>query len=185
MANPTLLDFQGIYDVNRQFGFRLATKLELKQGLRLAESLIGQELASEEVIWKLQEYSKVTAWVYGHPIEGIHFLVPLTVQGELAVREGRFNPANPDFQHCAREGDVCAGVYVGAYAGSTKNARRSIMQGAAIIRVQCFGHSPCFANAATGDGARSMISLGFGPMSDEPGALWWQAAISGDKVTAA
>ena len=171
-------DVASIYRVNEQFGFRKASHAELMDGLQLAESLIGQSLADADTISNLDQHTTVTVWVWGQPIHGIHFMIPLTEVGTNAVRAGTFSASNPDLTHCATPADVCAGIYVGAYAGATKDARRSIMQGAAFIRATCFASVPCFARAATDDGKRSMRSLGFGPLPNGDPAIWAQEAIA-------
>lgn len=173
------VDVAGIAKVNADFGFRPATPDELKTGLALCERLIGRSLASYEAMLRLHRHTTNAAWVWGRPITGIHLMTPLTPAGEDAVRCGEFLPAEPSLDHCAAPGDLCAGVYVGAYAGQTREARKSIMQGAGIIRVACFAHVPCFARAATDDGARSMLSLGFAPVDQaDPDGLWVQEALS-------
>lgn len=171
------VDTSSVYKVNEQFGFRKANRQEFDEGITLAERLIGSDLADRELIWALDNHTTITVWVCGHPISGVHIMVPLTAAGTEAMRRGLFDPANPNLLHCARPTDPCAGVYVGAYAGDTRQARKNIMQGAAFIRVACFGQVPCFARAATGDGARSMTSLGFQPVSNQPDALWVQEAL--------
>ena len=66
---------------------------------------------------------------------------------------------------------------MGVYAGATREARRAIMQSSAILRVELFGSVPCFARAATEDGALSMESLGFEPLKGNSKKLWVQEAL--------
>lgn len=166
-----------IDNVNAKYKFRKADSSEILQGINLAESLIGKELASVDTIRRLDEHTECTVWVNGDPVAGVHFIVPLTFAGEIAVREGVFDASNPSLAHCATPDDEYAGIYVGAYAGSTHEVRKNIMQGAAEIRLLCFGSLPCFARAATDDGARSMRSLGFKPLAGDKNNLWCQEAL--------
>jgi len=128
-----------IYELNAKHKFRKANHSETVRGVTLAETLIGQKLAAVENIKALDAHTQCTVWVNGDPIEGVHFMVPLTKEGEIAVREGAFNPSAPSLSHCASPEQNYAGVYVGAYAGATREVRKNIMQGAAEIRFLCFG----------------------------------------------
>lgn len=171
------VDLDAVRKVNGDFGFRAASGPEIKDAVALAERLIGQRIADLDVLKRLQAHTTVSLWVLGDPVVGMHIMAPLTPAGERAVRRGEFRPENPDLNHCAAPGEPCGGVYVGIYAGETRDARRAIMQGAGVMRLMCFGTVPCFARAATDDGARSMTSLGFHPIEGGLPGLWVQEAL--------
>lgn len=158
----------------KEFGFRRPDFAELAAGLRLAEELTGQTMASPESISWIDSLTGMTAWVTGSPVDGVFIAVPLTAEGEVAVRAGEFVPGWPALAHVCTHGENCGGVYIGIYAGATKEARRGVMMAAAVVRVDIFGPVPCFARGATEDGKRSMASLGFQPVESPMPDLWVQ-----------
>lgn len=160
-----------------EFGFRRGDFQELKAGLRLAEELTGQTMATPESITWIDSLTGMTGWVTGDPVDGIFISVPLTADGVEAVRNGTFIPAWPALAHVCAEGAACAGVYIGIYAGATNVARRRVMMAAAVVRVDICGAIPCFARGATEDGRRSMASLGFQPIEGGLSDLWGQEAL--------
>ena len=146
--------------------------------MALAENLLGSELAAPDVLARVNEVTGMTSWVFGDPLEGIFLIVPLSPSGLQALYTGEFNPGSPETEHLAARGTTCAGVYVGAYAGATHDARKAVMTATAVLRVQIFGQVPAFARAATDDGARSMVSLGFAPAGFGADKLWMQPVIN-------
>lgn len=160
------------------FGFRHASIAELTEGIRLAESLMGSSIATPEAVMRMDVVTGMTAWVTGNPVEGIFLVLPLSPAGEQAVREGTYCPADPAPAHLAWQGRDVAGVYIGVYAGATKEARRAVMTAAAVMRVEMFAQVPSFARGATDDGKRSMASLGFSPLEGGLPDLWVQEALS-------
>ena len=160
------------------FGFRHASIAELTEGIRLAESLMGSSIATPEAVMRMDVVTGMTAWVTGNPVEGIFLVLPLSPAGEQAVREGTYCPADPAPAHLAWQGRDVAGVYIGVYAGATKEARRAVMTAAAVMRVEMFAQVPSFARGATDDGKRSMASLGFSPLEGGLPDLWVQEALT-------
>jgi hypothetical protein len=160
------------------FGFRHASIAELTEGIRLAESLMGSSIATPEAVMRMDVVTGMTAWVTGNPVEGIFLVLPLSPAGEQAVREGTYCPADPAPAHLAWQGREVAGVYIGVYAGATKEARRAVMTAAAVMRVEMFAQVPSFARGATDDGKRSMASLGFSPLEGGLPDLWVQEALT-------
>ncbi len=160
-----------------EFGFRRGDFQALKAGLRLAEELTGEVMATPESITWIDSLTGMTGWVTGDPVDGIFISVPLTADGVEAVRSGAFVPAWPALAHVCTAGAPCAGVYIGIYAGATKEARRRVMMAAAVVRVDICGPIPCFARGATQDGRRSMASLGFQPIEGGLPDLWGQEAL--------
>lgn len=155
------IDVAAVVEKAAAFGFRLASAAELEAGVALAESLVDSRIATPESISRMNRITGITAWVTGDPVEGIFLVLPLTPEGELAVRDGTYRPADPDAAHLARQGKNVAAFYVGIYAGATHQARKNIMMASAMMRVEMFGAFPAYARAATEDGRRSMVSLGF------------------------
>ncbi len=161
-----------------RFGLRHAHRDELKELLELGEGLTGAPLLTEDELAKLDAATGVSAWATGsHPMEGLLILVPLSEAGLSSVRDGTFTPPSPNLKHICGPHERCFGVYVGIYAGKTHDARRSVMLAAATVRPEFFGTVPCFARAATEDGARSMLSLGYGPVEGGLPDLYCQEAL--------
>ena len=133
----------------------------IEAALALGESLIGSSLARAEVVYTLDMITRMTIWVTGDPPTGLYLIVPLTHQGRLAVEDGSFNPADPALRHVAPANTPIYGLYVGCYAGATREARRAVMAASARVRVSLYAPVPCYARGATEDGARSMVALGF------------------------
>ncbi|MEM5517582.1 hypothetical protein WNY37_11525 [Henriciella sp. AS95] len=131
------------------------------EALALGERLLGGQLAREEVIATLDAITQMTLWTIGEPMSGIYITVPLTEEGRDAVESGELNPGDPALRHVAPANTPVFGLYVGVYAGETKETRRSIMAASAYVRVSQFSPVPCYARGATEDGRRSMLKLGF------------------------
>lgn len=161
----------------KDFGFRKASPLELRDGLKLAETLMRMELAAAEEVERMDRVTGYTSWVTGSPVEGIFLTIPLSREGAEAVRNGTYSPGTPNDSHLCPEGGACHGVYIGVYAGATHEARKSIMVASATLRFEMFAQFPCFARGATDDGVRSMKSLGFVPVEGGLPDLFVQEAI--------
>ena len=108
----------------RDFGFRLADRDELQAAISMAESLIDGKLASVDAISAMNVQTGMTAWVTGDPVDGIFLTIPLSAEGEAAVRNGSYVPAAPSSEHLATQGKDIAAFYVGVYAGSSREARK-------------------------------------------------------------
>lgn len=143
------------------FGLQRCPERNIEAALALGESLIGGSLARAEVVYTLDIITRMTIWVVGDPPNGLYLIVPLTVEGRVAVEDGSFNPGDPALRHVAPANTPIFGLYIGCYAGASKDARRAIMAASANVRVSLYAAVPCYARGATEDGARSMRSLGF------------------------
>lgn len=174
---PFVVDHDVMLSGMGSFGWRIATSEEHVPMMDLAEELLGSELVPAETIKWINSVTKMTSWVFGDPLEGIFIVLPITMDGLDAIHTGDFKPGAPEEHFLAAPGELCAGIYVGAYAGSTKPARKAVMMATAILRVQIYGQVPCFARAATDDGARTMASLGYHPTGFGADKLWMQAPI--------
>lgn len=176
---PFIVDRQKMLDGMGAFGWRIATSEEHAPMMALAEQLLGSQLTRAKTIEWINSVTRTTSWIYGDdPLEGVFIIVPVSPSGLEALQTGAFDPSDPDEAHLAADGTTCAGVYTGAYAGATHDARKAVMTATAIMRVQMFGQVPAFARAATEDGARSMRSLGFHPAGFGADKLWMQGVIT-------
>jgi len=168
------IDYAGLALRAGEFEFRRAGYAELETGLALAEQLTGQAMATPASILWIESLTGMAGWVTGDPVDGVFITVPLSAEGAAAVRDGSFVPAWPSLAHICCAGDPCGGVYIGVYAGATKESRRRVMMAAGITRLEFFAPVPCFARGATEDGRRSMASLGFHPVEGGLPDLWGQ-----------
>lgn len=175
---PFIVDQAKMIEQMGQFGWRSATPQEIPELVALGERLIGDKLADAEVIEHVHRVTGITAWAFGAPIEGLVLAVPLSVAGLEALQQDQFKPGAPDNAHIAARGTQCAACYIGIYAGATHDARKAVMTAAGVIRMGLFSQVPCFARAATEDGARSMESLGWAPAMFGPDKLWMQGALT-------
>lgn len=178
---PFIVDAKDMRSQMGAFGWRTAKPAEIPELVALGERLIGGQLAGAETIARVHAVTQLTAWVYGDPIEGLFLIVPLSESGLVAVQAGTFSPGDPDEAHLASVTAACAGVYIGIYAGETHAARKAAMTASGIVRVGVFSQVPCFARAATEDGARSMASLGWVPAEFGADDLWMQATLAAPK----
>ncbi|MFN3911195.1 hypothetical protein [Hyphomonas sp.] len=172
-----LIDYDALTRRAAEFGFRRASFDDLQSGLALAEHLTEQTMATPESICWIDGLTGMAGWVTGDPVDGVFITVPLSAEGVAAVRGGSFVPAWPALSHLACEGAPCSGVYIGVYAGVTKEARRAVMMAAGVTRVEFFAPVPCFARGATEAGKRSMTSLGFQPIEGGLPDLWGQEPL--------
>ena len=174
---PFIVDNSKMIAQMANFGWRGANEAEIPEMLALGERLIEDQLISPDVLAHLHDLTGIAAWVFGDPVEGLVISVPLTEAGLDAVQDNVFVAKNPADAHVAAVGQPCAGVYIGIYAGETKEARKAVMSGAGVIRMAIYAQVPCFARAATEDGARSMESLGWSPAGFGADKLWMQGAL--------
>ncbi|MEL6666099.1 MAG: hypothetical protein AAFQ24_08180 [Pseudomonadota bacterium] len=174
---PFVVDQSKMFELMANFGWRPANEKEIPEMLALGERLINDRLISPETLAHLHVLTGITAWVFGDPVEGLVISVPLTEAGLDAVQDNEFVAKTPDDAHVAAVGQPCAAVYIGIYAGETKEARKAVMSGAGVIRMAIYAQVPCFARAATDDGARSMESLGWTPAGFGADKLWMQGAL--------
>ncbi|MEM6557915.1 MAG: hypothetical protein AAF642_18660 [Pseudomonadota bacterium] len=175
---PFVVDLTKMNELMGSFGWRSATPEEIPELVALGEDLVNDRLADPATIERVHAATKITAWAFGDdPIEGMVLQVPLSELGLAALEANEFVPGNPDPAHIAAAGELCAACYIGIYAGATYEARKAVMTGAGVIRMGIFPQVPCFARAATDDGARSMESLGWAPAGFGPDKLWMQGAI--------
>lgn len=147
-----------------RFEMRLPDDDELIAGIEVTQELLGFDIADIDVIKRLHVRTGVTAWVTGDPVDGFYITIPVTPEGETAIRTGNFLPADPADEHVCTPGSACGGIYVGVYAGKSTATRRNIMMAAATVRVEAFGPVACFARGASEDGIRTMHSLGYKPI---------------------
>lgn len=167
------------------FHFRLASAEDILPTLKLGEQLLATKLTTPEIVRAIHVRTNLTVWVTGEPqIDGFAFAIPLSDAGEVAMRTGEFTPANPSLEHVWQPGERCFGFYCWVYGGATRDARRSVMQAAAILRIELFGAVPAFARGATDDGVRSMQSLGMTPLPGGVPDLWVSEALFSQKVAA-
>lgn len=171
------IDFPALRKRAAEFGFRRADFDETQSGIALAEHLTEQAMATAESIRWIDGLTGMAVWVTGDPVEGVFITVPLSAAGVAAVRDGSFAPAWPALNHLACTGEPCSGIYIGVYAGITKEARRAVMMAAGVTRLEFFAPVPCFARGATEAGKRSMASLGFSPIEGGLPDLWGQEAL--------
>jgi hypothetical protein len=176
-SNLTLPAIEKLEDLARDFNFRKASGHELRDGLKMAEDLLGAPLATPENVERMDNITGYTSWITGDPVEGIFLTIPLSKAGEAAVRNGTYTPGAPDAAHLCGKDQICYGFYIGVYAGATHQARKNIMTAAAVLRVKLFAPFPCFARGATEDGVRSMLSLGFTPIEGGLPDLYVQEAL--------
>ena len=174
---PFVVDQSKMFELMANFGWRPANEKEIPEMLALGERLINDRLISSETLAHLHDLTGITAWVFGDPVEGLVISVPLTEAGLDAVQDNEFVAKTPDDAHVAAAGQPCAAVYIGIYAGETKEARKAVMSGAGVIRMAIYAQVPCFARAATEDGARSMESLGWTHAGFGADKLWMQGAL--------
>lgn len=174
---PFVLDRDAFVKGMGAFGWRLAKASEHEEMMALAEQLLGSQLTSAETIEWIHSVTGSTSWVCGDPIDGVFIIVPVSPEGLNALHTGEFDPSQPEKAHLAALGQLCAGVYVGAYAGATHEARKKVMTATVKMRVDGYGQVPAFARAATDDGARSMVSLGFSPAGFGVDKLWMQPVV--------
>ncbi|MCZ4297722.1 hypothetical protein [Henriciella marina] len=163
-----------------KYAIRRAGPGEIIETLRLGEALIGGALARPEVVGTIDAITQMTIWNTGDPIAGVFLLVPVTEEGRAAVENGSFNPADPAIRHIAPAGTPIFGVYCGIYAGATRDARKSVLMAAADLRLNAFAPVPTYARGATEDGARSMLRLGYRPVSGGLKDLFVSDPVSAD-----
>ncbi|MEL6859731.1 MAG: hypothetical protein AAFO74_15185 [Pseudomonadota bacterium] len=176
---PFIVDHAYMTEQMRNFGWRSASSAEIPELIALGEALINDKLADADIVDAVHTRTGISAWAFGEdPIEGLVLNVPLTLKGLKNLQAGVFNPGAPKDEEIAAIGDQCAGCYIGIYAGATHAARKAVMTGAAVIRMGVFSQVPCFARAATEDGARSMESLGWSAAGFGIDKLWMQGALS-------
>lgn len=143
------------------YGVRKCKPSEIVPALKLGESLVGCKLARAEVVYTLDTITGMSIWITGDPISGLYVSVPLTREGRVAAERGEFIPEDPVLSHVAPARTPVHGSYLGVYAGATREARRAIMKASVAVRESHFPEIPSYARAATAEGERAMLEMGF------------------------
>lgn len=186
LLNKTvIINIESLVARAADFNMRPASIDEISIGITVAEELMNEKIATFSSVRRMHKHTGMTAWVTGHPVDGVFLILPLTSSGELAVRDGTYHPADPNPAHLCPPGEPCSAMYVGVYAGRTQEARKSVMTSAAVMRIECFASIPCFARGATEDGRRSMESLGLKPYEGGLPDLYVQEALTVSEESAA
>lgn len=149
-------------------GHRRPAAGELAEMLERIRSTFALPVVSEETISAVDRLTCATIWLAldeGKP-EGLNLWVPLSSQGERAIRDRRFDPADIAPGQIARAGQPFAAVYHWGYCGFTRTARRSIMRLCAELLEGPLSSIDVYGRVVTDAGAAAAARLGIEPCSD-------------------
>jgi len=154
-------------------GFRIADKEELPTAHQVAESIMGMRLAPVAAVASAHAKTKATVWVHDRVIgegnasglSGIILLLPLSWDGEAALRTGCFNFSAPQARQLCAPDDEIASLYLWLCAGGDRVSRRAIMRTA-----QAWFDGPSstlrvYGRAASEEGLRAFANFGFQRLS--------------------
>jgi hypothetical protein len=148
-------------------GFQLATPRDIVAGRAAAAALVGGEIASAEVMLRVQARSRCAVFsaraADGALVAAVSAL-PLTCLGAGPV--GRLDGIRPDPRLIARPTEQPCAVYLWGAAGFTWRGRRLALAACLAIQREACPHLPLYARAATDDGDRALRqTLGASPLA--------------------
>ncbi len=157
------------------FGYRLIRPGELPHAHAAAEEIMGMQLAPVSEIAAAHAQTGGTGWVHltnphqthapsAPEISGVILLLPLSLDGERDLREGRFHPRAPEARQLCAPGDPFPAIYFWLLAGRDGRARRNIIRTCLAWRNGIYANVRGYARGASVEGCRTMAALGFEPM---------------------
>lgn len=132
--------------------------------------LIGEPRCSLATLWLTHCVTDTAVWLAydGDEATGAWLVVALSEEGATAAEAGAFDALRPAHHQLCRPGDRVHAYYGWVFAGSTAMARFRVLRAAKRFCDGEFGEVPCYARAATVQGAVALAKLGFTPRADDP-----------------
>lgn len=158
--------------------FRPRNSYELQQGRELAVQMIGSDLADLDVFKRVEERCGTGMLLYheNEKITGMAGMLMLSQRGREALLLNKFDGRNPKDEYVARIGEPVYATYVWAGAGTTHEARTSIVLVGGGLRKSIFGGVPAFGRAVTPEGiAACELYLKMRPVGKHAPGLYWNA----------
>jgi hypothetical protein len=162
-----------------RIGFSLADHATVAEGRDVAAQLVGERIATTEIMWAVQTRSGCAAFAAREPDGGLCALIsvlPLLEDGERALDDGSFDGLVPPLAVIARPQDEPVAFYIWGAAGLTWRGRNQALAASVALQREVYPHLPCFARGATSDGERVLQSR-MGAMPAAGGLVraqaWW------------
>jgi hypothetical protein len=135
-------------------GFRFGSPAEIEAAHADASRLVRGDVASAEVMIRVQARSRCAVFLAGAPPVAAVSVIPLTARALPELAAGRFDGLAPPQDLIARPGEAPAAFYVWGAAGFTWRGRRLALAASLAFQREVHPHLPLFARAATADGER-------------------------------
>jgi hypothetical protein len=149
-------------------GFRPTDDLEeIRAALAMGASALGGGLVPAEVALECERKTRRCFFVSfddAKNVCGFIALLYLNAEGFTALMYGRFDPANPDPDLLTGPDEPASAIYVWCLAGTTPQARRSVVRAVTESRRKAFPHIALFARPVSREGRMMTAAL------DAPGA---------------
>ncbi len=153
-------------------GFRPAQMDELASAHQFSEKIMDMRLAPLWSLASAHAHTGGSAWIHTGPadptdasgsdaISGVFLLLPLTWEGEAALRTRRFNYALPRLDELCAPGDEISAVYFWFCAGAGPEARRDLMRTTQAWLDGAFAGLRIYGRAASEEGTRALARFGF------------------------
>ena len=166
-----------VIEMVTELGFVLPTEEEVEISREIAARMIHPNIAQAEQFMRVERHSGVGMLVYkeqGH-VTGMMAMIMLNRHGHDAIRQGTFDPIEPDLDHLCKSNDPLVAGYGWGFAATTKLSGRSVVGAFDHVRRKLFSTIPIYTRAATEDGERIVKGfLGYEdvPWEDDSGLIW-------------
>lgn len=143
-----------------RFGFTLATEAEIRGGRAAAAALVGDDIASADVMLRVQARTACASFVLTGPAGMTAALsaIRLTAAALPGLARGVFDALSPPEALVARPRDPVAALYIWGGAGLTWRGRFQAVAAAIALREEVHPTLPLYARAATSEGERVLQS---------------------------
>ncbi len=165
---------------------------------RLATGLLGEQIASAEMLSAMREHNPETLYVRKNttdrqacavcppetwPVTAFLALLPLTPEGVAALWDAAFDPLTVDRLWVCPWGNPPHAIYVWGIGGVSLKDRATIWGFARFLENGLFGHVAHYARPGTQRGCALMEQRGFRPLASfrrgAPETIWMRPALNG------
>jgi hypothetical protein len=149
----------------RRYGFEPVCDSQIGDFHRLADSLIEGEIASPQVLRRVQSWTGRALHMrskHGKP-NAILASIPLTKLGRDALLAGQFGYANARREWVCGPGDDCSALLSWGMAGDTPAAQSASVRGLLAGWFEFYSNTPVYARARSVSGTQLLSRLGFEP----------------------
>jgi hypothetical protein len=138
-------------------GFGLADPDDLPTAHAFCEELIGMRLAPLWALASVHGHTGGSAWIHlgaETAISAVFLILPLTWDGEAALRRGRFNFSTPRLDDLCAPSEEIAAMYFWFCGGGDRAARRNVMRTTQAWLDGSLAGLRIYGRAASEDGMR-------------------------------
>ncbi len=180
MAPPCAVQLEIVSELASR-GLRLSSRAQVEASYALALRLIGPPLADLSTVHAAQARTRSTSFsfVQDGELTGLFVFLLANDWGLEALMSDAFDPLSPDMELLAAPDQRPAAYYGWALAGTTPEARLTVISAANHLRHHTLRYAPCFCHVATEAGRRAVTGkLGYSLVTGSISGLYRAPAVA-------